>query len=91
MRRSSSACRILSRLSIAGYTAYSQHELYAQGNRTRATISSQVSAGTVIYVDRTSWGKTQKAFCTTTVVTGFMRAGAVLLTCLMDIWVALAP
>ncbi len=52
----------------------------AAGARTRVTISSAVPPGTVIYVDRNSWTKTQKAFTDITIVTGFVSAIVALAT-----------
>jgi protein involved in polysaccharide export with SLBB domain len=58
----------------------------AAGNRTRVTTSSAVPPGTLIYVDRNSWTKTQKAFSNITVVTSFMTAIAVFLTYVVELW-----
>jgi protein involved in polysaccharide export with SLBB domain len=63
----------------------------AKGNRTRVTVSTPVAPGTVIYVDRNSWGKTQKALQNITIVTSFATAVALLLTYLVDIWAAVSP
>jgi polysaccharide export outer membrane protein len=59
------------------------------GTRTRVTISTAVPPGTVIYVDRNTWTKTQKAFTNITVVTSFVTAIAVFFSYLVDIWVGL--
>ena len=66
-------------------TGYSQNELGARGNRTRVTVSTPVVPGVVIYVDRTVWGKTPKAFKNITIVTSFETDIMVFLTCLVEI------
>jgi polysaccharide export outer membrane protein len=63
----------------------------ATGSRTRVTTSTPVPPGTVIYVDRNPWGKTQKAFTNITVVTSFVTAIALFLTYLVDVLVAIKP
>jgi protein involved in polysaccharide export with SLBB domain len=64
----------------------------ANGNRTRVTTSSAVPPGTVIYVDRNAWTKTQKTFTNITIVTGFATAIVAFLTAMAELWVIyLAP
>ncbi|MCX7031564.1 MAG: SLBB domain-containing protein [Spirochaetes bacterium] len=64
----------------------------AEGNRTRVTTSSVVPPGTVIYVDRNTWTKTQKTFTNIMVVTGFMTAIVAFVTAVAELWVTyLAP
>jgi protein involved in polysaccharide export with SLBB domain len=64
----------------------------AAGNRTQVTTSSAVPPGTVIYVDRNPWTKTQKAFTNITIVTGFVSAILALATVVAELWVTyLAP
>ena len=51
-----------------------------------------VTPGTVIYVDRNTWTKTQKTFTNVTIVTGFVAAIVTFLSVLADFWVTyLAP
>lgn len=59
----------------------------AAGNRTRVSTSTPVPPGTVIYADRNSWGKTQKAFGNITIVTSFMTPIMVFLTYVVELWV----
>jgi protein involved in polysaccharide export with SLBB domain len=66
--------------------------LDAAGGRTRATTSSAVPPGTVIYVDRNAWTKTQKTFTNITIVTGFVTAIVAFVSVLADFWITyLAP
>ena len=60
------------------------------GGRTRATTSSPVTPGTVIYVDRNAWAKTQKTFTNVTIVTGFVTAIVVFVTTIADLWIKLS-
>lgn len=59
----------------------------AGGGRTRATTSSAVTPGTVIYVDRNAWAKTQKTFTSVTLVTGFVTAIVAFIAYLADFWI----
>ncbi len=59
----------------------------ADGSRTRATTSSSVTPGTIIYVDRNAWVKTQKTFTNITVVTGFATAIVAFVAYLVDFWI----
>jgi protein involved in polysaccharide export with SLBB domain len=64
----------------------------ADGNRTRATTTSPVAPGIVIYADRNTWAKTQKTFTSITVVTGFVTAIVAFVSVLADFWITyLAP
>jgi protein involved in polysaccharide export with SLBB domain len=66
--------------------------LDAAGGRTRATTSSSVAPGTVVYVDRNTWAKTQKTFTNVTIVTGFVAAIVAFVSLLADFWITyLAP
>jgi polysaccharide export outer membrane protein len=56
------------------------------GTRTPVKISSPVPPGTVIYVDRNAWTKTQKAFTNITIVTGFASAIVAFLTAMAALW-----
>ncbi len=64
--------------------------LDAAGGRTRATTSSAVTPGTVIYVDRNTWTKTQKTFTNVTIVTGFVTAIVAFITTAVDLWIKLS-
>jgi protein involved in polysaccharide export with SLBB domain len=64
----------------------------ADGNRTRATTESPVKPGIVIYADRNAWAKTQKAFTSITIVTGFATAIVAFMSVLAEFWITyLAP
>jgi protein involved in polysaccharide export with SLBB domain len=64
----------------------------AVGGRTRATTSSAVTPGAVIYVDRNAWAKTQKTFTNVTIVTGFVAAIVTFAATLASFWITyLAP
>jgi len=62
----------------------------AAGGRTRTTTSSPVPPGTIIYVDRNAWTKTQKTFTNVTIVTGFVTTIVAFVNLVVDLWIKLA-
>jgi protein involved in polysaccharide export with SLBB domain len=64
----------------------------ADGGRIRATTSSAVTPGTIIYVDRNAWTKTQETFTNVTIVTGFVAAIVAFVATIANFWITyLAP